>query len=268
MDVNIEFRNNSQDFNESCFINNSNTPVDDFNESFGKESVVTDKFLGLFHDRVLPCTLENEISFLADNSIHSIYTKCINNNLKPKSYANSIILEILLKENDRIKTFELKYDFELSWMYLLNNKINKLSTNSSSEFNLNYVETLTEKKIDFEYYLPRSKEYYYCYCNNEYNFYEKLRCSCSKCNSKLLKVSSVVMFDLRDLLTIFLSDPDVYNWLLIKTKYFNTKITLNDKLFDIFDGVFMKKLISSGFYRLADLCVTTVNFFKTLNFKC
>lgn len=79
------------------------------------------------------------------------------------------------------------------------------------------------------------------------------------------------MLFLEDILSILLSNPKIYSQVEqknLKFKNFCTVVNFNknDKIFDIFDGAFLKNLISRGFYKTADLCFTSVCFIDEIPF--
>jgi len=253
--------------NESSnyFETSINDQIDGINDTFG-ENLITEKLLNLLRNKEMPPTsLINEINYLSDSNFHPIYKECSEKQVPIYDIANNSIFNFICNQKIPINKWLLTDDsFSLSWMYFLSCVKNRTSNDSLKKFNLKYAETLSNQTIPIKPFLPRCKEFYYCFCFGSYKYFEKIGQICNRCKSKIKKVNSFVMFFLEDMLSILLSDP--YLFKMIKTKIDKYKlpsfdnISNTDLLFDISSGLFYRNLIANDYFNLAEICLTSICF--------
>jgi hypothetical protein len=206
---------------------------------------------------------------LFNNQKDSFDEEAFANNLRNKEF-----LELIQNKNDeeefefdnwamdgfylnKILNFDCKIFFVEDGKFINNLKhaYNIKRTFSSNDVSTKwselFINSFLENSIDPSRYSPRYELFHFCFCSGEYN-YEKKGSKCLKCGEKVAEANSFCMFNMLDMFSIWLSDPELFS---DATKKYSEQ-TQNQKdglLFDFFDGKIAELLIQAGASKLANI---------------
>ncbi len=237
--------------------------ISGFEKTFGKNKT-TIAIKTMFNKRFSPYDfLSSEIEFLKKLSNHPFLFFV--NNLEDKSsffekmkfgkWSNLMVKQTL--ENYRRKEFILEHDFANHLLFFLNLRKTHITNDSVLEWNKEYSETLSEKKIDFDKYTPTYHHFYYCFCTKKYVFFKKGE-TCSTCKNKVLEVNRIAMLDILEWLQILFSNREFYK--MTQNKKEKTENSKKGYILDIHDGLFINTMKDVGCFKLADIFLTSTLF--------
>lgn len=153
-------------------------------------------------------------------------------------------------------------EFVDSYLFALHSKQNKTTNNTVESWNQKLFGALLNRDLSWGKYSFDFIRKYYCCCNGTYTFYSSRPFRCNH-NRDIDSQHFVGLAPSFDNFAMIFSNKDNFKDVTEKcekgrSSFQKEKISENDTIFDISDALISKVLRHSGYYFLADICVTLI----------